>query len=189
VPEDLMLEIGTKLWMHLELWQSIKQSIKVNDRMLLIAQIEIVFANITKGNACSLRESAANDAGIDPESDRALDVEQRWQDLSDELLEEFPSALIFTNREGFRFLLPAYMRYALNHQDDGELAADHAIYHLCSQISPSPDWTIETFNFRPEETKVIARFVRSTIGEDSAPNYDYLENELARRWEWLAEQG
>jgi hypothetical protein len=161
----------------------------MNDRMLLIAQIETAFANVTKGNACSLRESAANDAGIDPEPDRALDVEERWQDLSDDLLEEYPCALIFTNREGFRFLLPAFMRYALNHQDDGELAADHAMYHLCSQISPSPDWTIETFDFRPEETKVIARFVRFMIGEYSTPDYDPLENERAHRWEWLAEQG
>jgi hypothetical protein len=152
----------------------------VNDRTLLIAQIETAFANVTKGNACGLRESDANDAGADPEPARALDVEERWQDLTNDLLEQYPCALIFTNWEGFRFLLPAYMRYALNHQGEDETAADHAMYQLGSNRD-SPD-KIAARGFRFEEIKVIAAFVRYNFNE----NNNGFELKHVLHWESLA---
>jgi hypothetical protein len=151
--------------------------------MLLIAQIETAFANVTKGNACSLRECYANDFGLDPEPFRALDVEERWQELSDDLLEDHAFALIWTDpEEGFRFLLPAFMRYALTHQGNGEFAEYHAVSQLCSNTSGSPDEIAAIHGFRSKEIKAIACFVRFFMSDESEP----IELEKARRWEWLA---
>lgn len=157
-----------------------------NVEKALIVQIEMAFADVTKGDGIGLRESAANDAGIDPEQDRTLDVEQRWQELSDSLIEEHPMALIFTDTKGFRFLLPAFMRYAVNHlenPDANEIARDHAFQNLCKSDS-SPESLVAFHRFRPEETKVIARFVRFLAGDKPSPH----ELKQIHLWEVLAER-
>lgn len=147
----------------------------------LLLQIETVFANVTKEDGVGLRESAAIDAGVDSEQDRALDIEQRWQDLSDVLIEEHPFALTFTDQKGYRFLLPAFMRYALigvnNPRDD--FAGSHAFSSLCWP-GADPEFGAAFYSFTPEEIKVIARFVRFFD-----PNPSEGELEKIQRWERL----
>jgi Variant SH3 domain len=150
----------------------------------LITQIETAFANVTKGNGVELRESAANDAGVAPKQDRSLDVEQRWQELSDSLFEEYPMALIFTDGEGFRFLLPAFMRYAVKHlenPDANEIARDHAFQNLCKPDGV-PENLVAFHGFRTEETSAIAQFVRFFAGH----NPSHHELEQIHLWESLA---
>jgi hypothetical protein len=163
---------------HLSSLAVIRKRIEVHE------QIETAFANVIKGNACSLRECEANDAGDDPKPYRALDLEERWQDLSDALIEQVWDAFIWTDpEEGVRFLMPAFMRYALVHlenYDAHDLAVEQAFNKLCGYHSSPPEDQVRWFGFRPEETKAIARFVRFYA------DHEFENHEQVLRWESLA---
>jgi hypothetical protein len=89
----------------------------MTDHEQLIQQIEAAFADIERGNGQTLHEAAefvGNDYCVAEERARvrALDLETRWQDIPDTALEECQDRWSF-DEEGFRFHLPAYMRWHL----------------------------------------------------------------------------
>ena len=56
---------------------------------------------------------------------------ERWQDIEDEDIEFENAALCFVSAEGFQFLIPAYMRFALTHLESDCNSIDATIYALC----------------------------------------------------------
>ena len=89
----------------------------MTDREQLIQQIEAAFADIERGNGLTLHEAAefeGNDYCTAEERARvrALDPGTRWQDIPDAALEECEDRWAF-DEEGFRFHLPAYLRWHL----------------------------------------------------------------------------
>jgi hypothetical protein len=89
----------------------------MTDREQLIQQIEAAFTDIERGNGLTLHEAAAFEGtdyctAEERARVRALDPERRWQDIPDSALEECQDRWSFDD-EGFRFHLPAYLRWHL----------------------------------------------------------------------------
>ena len=87
----------------------------------LIQQIETAFDGVVLGWGLGLREADAwDDYMVRPETladCRAQDEHDDWRALSPADLDQFSCALSFTNSEGMRFLLPAYLIASLRAQD------------------------------------------------------------------------
>lgn len=80
--------------------------------------ISSAFAAVPRPAHVTKRIAAAMDDEwlLDPERCEqlsALDLEQRWQDLTDRDIEEYCSILPWLDDEALRFYLPAFMDYAL----------------------------------------------------------------------------
>lgn len=59
---------------------------------------------------------------------RALDPEERWQDVSDEAIQAYQEYFTFSDDEGWRFYLPAFMCHYLRNFPN---CAWHAVYDAC----------------------------------------------------------
>jgi hypothetical protein len=89
-------------------------------REALILEIESAFAEVTKRSGMGIRETAlyVDSHGVFPstlnadlQTARSLD-EQPWRDIPLELLRDF-ALLEWTDTQGFKYLLPAHLRYWL----------------------------------------------------------------------------
>ena len=143
----------------------------MTDREKLIEQIEAAFADIERGNGLTLHEAAAfegNDYCTAEERARvrALDPETRWQDIPDTALEECEDRWS-CDEEGFRFHLPAYMRWHLRKPPERDLLRGGLLYFTLSPAGGTEDagsWEVFTL----EQKRVIARFLEF-MASDGGP--------------------
>ena len=88
----------------------------------LLLEVESAFRDVRKGDGIGIREAAQRDATyahhLEPTAAliaaRAEDVEDRWQDIPEQLLMKYEAPLMWTDNLGFQFMVPAYIRYALH---------------------------------------------------------------------------
>lgn len=83
----------------------------------LSAKIKSAFADVTLGDGIGLFEAEAFDMCVDfsePRKARQKDERESWQKISVADLEWCNTALSFTDAEGYRFLVPAFMLAELN---------------------------------------------------------------------------
>jgi hypothetical protein len=134
----------------------------MTDREQLIQQIEAAFADIERGSGLTLHEAAAFEGtdycpGEERARVRALDPETRWQDIPDTALEECEDRWSF-DEEGFRFHLPAYLRWHLRKPPEQDLLRGGLLYFLLSPAGGTEEegsWDCFTL----EQKRVIARFL------------------------------
>ena len=82
----------------------------------VIREVELAFADAPRpANDDLLHPLCADDGDI-----QAFYPIPRWQDVPDEVLEREYAALSFLSAAGFRHFLPAYLRYVLRHDDEGQ---------------------------------------------------------------------
>jgi hypothetical protein len=120
--------------MQLE-WEAARARI----RPLLIRQIEAAFDSVELGHGVSLHQARAMDDCASPAeiaAARALDTENRWQDITDEKLDRLADTLPFMDAEGFRFHIPRFMIFALLNEG-WSWARDTAIYWTDTSGRPS----------------------------------------------------
>lgn len=138
-------------------------------RNRLIADIETVFGDVERGLGQTIHEADLKGHGSadDVRKARLLDNERTWQEVPDEVIDACFQALTFLDTAGFRYYLPAFLRFALRHLDDSQHkhspAVDWAIYNLWCPI-----WSPEELNakfavFNDEQKQVICRFLRFMI--------------------------
>ena len=101
------------------------------------ALVSSAFAEVPRPAHVTKRVAVAMDDEwlADPERSeelRALDLEQRWQDLTDQDIEEYCSILPWLDDEGLRFYLPAFMDYALRRFPSEDHRAISDIHDLAS---------------------------------------------------------
>jgi hypothetical protein len=134
----------------------------------LVRDIEAAFRDVQRGNGLTLHEAAefeGNDYCTAEERARvrALDPETRWQDIPDTALEECEDRWS-CDEEGFRFHLPAYMRWHLRKPPERDFLRGGLLYF---QLSPAGgteeegDWEVFTL----EQKRVIARFLEFVAGD------------------------
>jgi hypothetical protein len=140
--------------------------VKDSLRAELIAEIEAAFQNVQRGGGLTLFE--AHMEGVGSEADfqraRAREIHATWRDVPDKVIARCYSALSFLDPEGFRYYLPAYMRFAVRYFDDPKLwdepAVDWAIYAFRGYESfreyKEPLFSI----FDEPQARVICRFLR-----------------------------
>jgi hypothetical protein len=99
----------------------------------VVEEIELAFSNVELGSGVTLHEADLEHAGTVAEvvAARHMDPERRWQDVSDEKLERL-CPLPFLDPEGWRFYVPAFMRWSIRFYDESD--------------SVTSDWTIYTFS-------------------------------------------
>ena len=129
----------------------------------LIADIEAAFREVERGAGETLREADWEGAGTEDQRGeaRSLDTDRTWLEIPDDVIDRHEAALTFVDPEGFRYYLPAFMRWALRHYHDSDrITVDTAIYNLCPSKG-SPQRSKERFElFNEEQSKVICRFLR-----------------------------
>jgi len=134
----------------------------------ILADIESAFGNVVLGDGISLHQARALD---DYESEaqaavvRNLDTESRWQDLSDEEVDQFGDALPFMDAAGFRFHMPRFMVFALTAGLNGSdsFAVDATIYQ-CDFSEELKDYAMLRYALlSSEQRKVIAEFLRFIV--------------------------
>lgn len=99
----------------------------------IIAAISQAFGTVLLGQGISFHEAnAIDDYASDEERKKArtLDTETHWWELPPDKLERFNLVLIYTDAEGFRFYIPAYMTLALRTYQSTSLSIDAAISSL-----------------------------------------------------------
>jgi hypothetical protein len=60
----------------------------------------------------------------------ANDERDDWQKIDDQTLEAFTVVFCFTDWNGFRFYLPAYMIWTIKHPDSGSIIGDNTVWTL-----------------------------------------------------------
>jgi hypothetical protein len=91
-----------------------------------LAKIESAFATVARPN---------NDELLHPDSYDDMDLEplyeiDSWRQMTDEDVIGTYAAPSFLSATGFRYFLPAYMRYSLNNPDSPEAAVSGTIWAL-----------------------------------------------------------
>lgn len=138
-------------------------------RKSLIAQIEAAFGDVRLGNGVSLHQARAMDNYEDDATigaARALDTEERWQDISDEKLKHLSDTLSFMDAEGFRFHIPRFMMFVLTHEASDEesdvVTAEYA--KRFSDMRGNPGDRLELLS--SEQREVIRAFADFHARED-----------------------
>ena len=96
--------------------------------------INAAFQGVTLGDGTSIQEARLLDDHCEDLSRyneaRQNDSEVSWRDIAREKIESFGDTLVFMNPQGFRFYLPAFMKYSLNYPDSDHYCGDAAIMAL-----------------------------------------------------------
>ena len=132
--------------------------------------IRAAFKNVTKGEGIGLREArVVHDGGSKQrqQAARKKDIEKHWWEFPVELRSFLDTALLFTDTEGFRFLLPASMFVELEEGTAGgttytKLLQDSRHHHAQS-ITASR--IAAQYDFNQEQVHAIALFLRWQLEE------------------------
>jgi hypothetical protein len=87
-----------------------------------------------------------------------------WSDITDKVIEYHYDALSFISPEGYKFILPAFMTYALNNPESDKLVENSTIYSLMAPDrfrNPIQfEWfTLKTSQFNNEQVDAIILFL------------------------------
>lgn len=162
-------------------------------RDALIAEITAAFDGVEREDGITLHEAEALDdrlSDAEQRAARALDTDERWQDVPDKDIAWCCSALSFLDAKGFRYYFPAFMIYALKHWDDPEDSGSilSSCFHHMIQDYPTsmrktePAVIAGKKGFANEHSKAVAAFLRFVI------DFDYIyaspvEVEAVEKWE------
>ena len=137
---------------------------------VLREKIESAFAGVTLGDGIGLKEGR----GLDDYEDadvlallHAQDERNDWRNFSSEDLLSYQSSISFTDAEGMRFLLPAWMLAEL--RDDGIAGL---IWSLC-RIDPHNEHKFSLLS--PEQRSVVRGFL-AFMRDD--PDYTHKRAEI-----------
>ena len=125
----------------------------------IIAAISQAFGKVLRGQGISLHEADALDSyASDDQRKQAklLDTDVHWWEIPPQQLERFSGVLIYTNAEGFRYYIPAYMTVALRTFQSGSLLVDVTISSLFP-VTPNASERYALLN--DNQKQCIARFL------------------------------
>jgi hypothetical protein len=156
---------------------------------LLIARIERAFGGVRREGGITLPETQIIKRGgseADLRKARSKAEEKRWQDVADEEIEKHGNALGFLDPKGFRYYLPAYMRWSLQHLKSAKTdPLNAAIYALSPSANPRVSqsnqerWAL----FSPLQCHVIFKFLAFMVGQYDGPVDTYMARlALEARW-------
>jgi hypothetical protein len=138
-----------------------------------IIAVEAAFAEVPRpANVDLLHPECFDDMDI-----RGLYPMKRWQDVDDALVEYEYAALFFLSPAGFRFFLPAYLRWVLRHPYSEAAVVDSAIRALTPQPGDLEAFSLSKFTEleATERAAILAFLEAMTINKelDMAPAWEY----------------
>lgn len=104
----------------------------------IVAMIEAAFEGVGRGDGVTLHQTRAMDDYGSPDevaAAKARDTETRWQDVPDVHLRDFTSSAYF-DEAGYRYYLPALMRYALKGGKDDLDSPFFTCISLLPKVAP-----------------------------------------------------
>ena len=144
----------------------------------LVAFIRRAFAGVTLGDGVSLNMTEYNDSsGYASEFKKMARYDERddWAAIPDKTLEQFTVTFSFTDREGFRYYIPAYMIWTIrHHRVSDSIIADNTIYaidpcHYLFEKVPFLKW------FTAEQVDAMTKFLEYAVANEGT-----LDAEIAR---------
>jgi len=109
----------------------------------IIECIQEAFKDVSREDGVSLHEGLVMDAyGSDEErlEARRMDTEGHWSQISDQELIKYQNALRYFDRKSFKYYVPAYMIFSLNHSQTSPAGSnDNVIYDLTLDSRPEAD--------------------------------------------------
>jgi uncharacterized protein DUF6714 len=132
----------------------------------VLRDIEEAFAGVPPGRI-TIHEAEAIDLRAPADeraAERRRDPEQDWLEVPDASIGECQDALAFLDPAGWRFYIPAYMRWSIRHLGDGgsSMVPDHTIYSLA--LSPDAGLRAHQLErFRTldvRQSRAVCRFLR-----------------------------
>lgn len=139
----------------------------------LIEEIKSNFDGVSLGDGIGLFEADAIDNNASKVATQFARIKDRelwtnWREIPSGVIARSSSALCFADIAGMRFLLPAFMVFALeNYQTSDSLSVDSPIYALLNNpVFVHPD--MDQY-FSPAQYALFSRFLRFMaldVGED-----------------------
>lgn len=138
-----------------------------DEEQALVLEIEAAFAGVRLEDGISLNMTEYHDSGGSAPEYATLaksDEREDWRRIPDATLETFTVTFSFTDLKGFRFYIPAYMRWAVrNHRTSSCIIGDFMIYaltptHYIFAKTSFKEW------FTERQFAAILRFLRFAAG-------------------------
>jgi len=157
------------------------------DKAELLKLIENAFKKVALGDGIGLYEAIALD---DYASDKKIakarkkdrELWKKWTEIPFDVIESFSSALCFVDKEGMRFLLPAFMSFAVEkYGESASMSVDSPIYTLDRGFSIF-DGKDDFLN--KEQKNAIAQFLKfmeRTAGDDYV-DAQFASNAYIKYW-------
>jgi hypothetical protein len=129
------------------------------ERRELLCRIESAFGAVQLCGGLSLHQGRARDNYESPEgvaAARTFDTEVTWQEIPDAKVDRLGDALSFLDAEGFRFYIPRFMMFALEHSGHSSSWASAAPVY-CADV---PEGSGQLALLSAEQREVLREFVR-----------------------------
>jgi len=140
-------------------WQTI-DNIAEKSRSILILQITKAFENVTLEDGISLHQARALDDYADPNLARKIDESVRWQDIPSQWIKTFHDVFPFLDPKGFRYYIPAYMIWCLQHYEHPDSNTfDYTIYVL-KQVGKECYYSSRFELLNSDQLQTISDFLR-----------------------------
>ncbi|QUE50524.1 hypothetical protein KBB96_16875 [Luteolibacter ambystomatis] len=148
----------------------------------IIRWIEIHFEDVTRDGGTTLHQmDVLDDYGSPGDLAEAakLDNERTWQEISDLKLSNFACSMVFLNANGFRFYLPAFMRFTLANWADGASTCENmgVIYALSGGPGGFHHEAFESFSrFQMEAVSAFLWYIANSndsMAEDAESSLAY----------------
>ena len=147
-------------------WQTLDQQ-ETDIRAELIRNIRSAFAHVQRGDGITLHQARViDDYGGEAAQQvaRTKDVDVHWWDVPDQWIETLGDVLSFLDPTGFRYYIPAYMVWTIEHyQTSHSLTVDFTIYALGLHKDRN-EYKLRNFELMDEaQSQAICRFLRYLV--------------------------
>jgi hypothetical protein len=154
----------------------------------IIEAIRRAFQGVPRG-AVTLHEADVLDAcGSEAERRKArrLDLDERWDQVPDDDIEEYPNILCFLDPEGWRYHIPAYMTWTLLHFRESEsFTTDATIYTFDPYLGHRQLRAHSEARFRlldEAQCRAVCRFLRYMAAQEDYADVSQARHALDAYW-------
>ena len=141
-------------------------------REVLVGEIGVPFDGVRREDGVTLHEAREIDdhsSARKRAAARAMDTDQRWQDVPiADLLRFGGGAFCFLDNKGFRYYLPAYMICVLNNFENSKLRdLDFFIYNLCPAVIGLSKRDLDLFaTLTAQQSSAVCHFLKWVVAEN-----------------------
>lgn len=104
------------------------------ERVAIIEEITAAFHGVPRGEITLHEADVWDNYGSEEEAEqaRSLDIDNCWEDIPEEWIEECSSALPFLDPQSWRYYIPAYMIWTLkNYENSDSIVSEWTVYTFC----------------------------------------------------------
>lgn len=143
----------------------------------LIRRIERAFVKVRLEGGVSMAQARAKDDWkLAEESLRARkqDREKSWLDIADEKIERYCDVMSWLDAKGYRFYLPAFMRWKLRHPASSNYAGEGLVRSLCpvevnKKGVKEREFAIDRYKLlNREQREVVCEFLAFIAADEAA---------------------